>query len=972
MNSTLFPLGVPNAPFVPFLSAAPNDWSVALSYSTNAGGVRSLAIDSTGNVWTGNGNNNISELSPVGVPASGTPFVGGGNIANPYGLAFDTGGTLWVANHDSNQLIALNAVGVGAGNSIAGPFTYSGSNAPSSIAIDGHNNIWITNGGNSTPGTTVTETNAGNPSNGVALSGGGVINPSAVAIDGAGNGWITNRTGSTVTEFNTSDTFISGSNGYVGGGLNFPIGIAMDGSNNAWVINAGNTLLSKFTSSGTPVGSGFSTGTGAMSAVAVDGSNRVFVLKRTPSLWIFDSTGTALASGLTGGNLGGPNAMVMDASGNVWVADLGPVTVNSAQQGLTEFVGLATPVTVPMSMAQQIGQIGQKPGTPIPVSVVSSFLPSYTTGVQYSANLLAQGGNTGTYKWSVNSGGLPTGLNLSTAGNINGTTSVTGTTSFTVKACDAQNATNCAVSGTLSLTAASSLPVGGGESMLNGSYVLRFNGYNNNMAGNHNGFVSGYAETMQLSFNGSGGITAGEYDFNNPGSHPTTVNTVTGSYTLGTDQRGLMVISLSNGGHFEYALSVGNLNGSSVAQDVRFIEFDDTFVNGSAGTGAGVGKLQSGLGSFSMAQSFVFGLEGETPCNTVNGNTCPNGLLSDFGPVTAVGRFTGDGSLNITSGQEDAQTVGNGNGSNNGNNGFGGISLAGSYTAPDAAGRGTLTLTPTASGVMYPLPPSHYVYYVVSPTEMYIMSTDLHLNFTMLSGDVLAQTVAFTGASQLSGNYVLYGTSPSNGDGVSNFPDQSGVQLIGVVTSGSQITVTQDSNNENNGQVQLGEVLGTLPYAIDSVGRLTLTGAGNHPPIFYLASLQQGVAVGGGGAGLIHMEQQSAGPFSCNLPAGTYSLGNVESPVRQNVNSGVVVQNGSGTGALTIDNSDPSGVLTQGQTASLTCVADANGINTASSGRFSFTGSVGTTVGYVISPTKSVVISTTAGEPTPNAIVIQK
>jgi hypothetical protein len=205
------------------------------------------------------------------------------------------------------------------------------------------------------------------------------------------------------------------------------------------------------------------------------------------------------------------------------------------------------------------------------------------------------------------------------------------------------------------------------------------------------------------------------------------------------------------------------------------------------------------------------------------------------------------------------------------------------------------------------------------------------------------------------------------------FANQSGAQLIYLTASGSQLSGFQDSNNDNNGQLQLGQSLGPVSYAIDAVGRMTLVGGGgNHPPIFYLSSATQAYATAGGGAGLVTMEQQSGGPFACNSFTGLYSLGDIQSPVRKGVSSGALVENGTGTGTITLDTSDPSGVLTQGKTATVTCVADTNGINTASTGRATFTTTNGNSVGYAISPTRVVVMGANPGDTTPSVILIQK
>lgn len=961
-TSTLFPLGAPNPPFGGALTTAPNDWTMALSFNGGGSSVRSVAVDGSGSVWTANyasgagGLGSVSKLGTLGNPLSGSPFTG--NVVGPYAVAIDTGGNAWVVNHDANQLIGFS----NSGNTL-GQFQYSDTNAPNALAIDGNNNIWITNSG----GNTVSVTNAGSPGGRVPLSGGGISNPYAVAIDSGHNGWITDRSASAVSEFDQNDNAVSGAGGYTGSGLNFPIGIAMDSGGNAWIVNSGASTLSKFNAAGGPVGGFTIGGSGIASAVAVDGSGRVYALKRTPLLALFNSGGQEItsATGFVGGNMNGPDALAIDASGNVWVGNQSPSTVNGALQTVTEFVGLATPSITPLSTAVQNGQVGLRPGTPIPVAFIPSYLPPYGVGVAYSVQLHASGGNTGGYLWTLASGGLPTGLSLGPNGVISGTSNVSGQGSFTVTVCDAGNLGNCATSGTLSISSSNGLPTGGGEGMLNGSYVIRFGGFNN--ANGSQGVANGFDEVMQLNFNGTGAIGSGEYDFNNPFNHTTAPISVTGSYTLGTDQRGLLSLKVG-ASQITYAIAVGTLSGG-VAQELRLIEFDDTYSSGApiTGTGTGIGKKQTSA-TIAFNQNFVFGLQGETPCTNNSGSnpSCAQ-TLPVFGPISAAGFFTGDGSGNITAGGEDAAAY---------QAGYSGITLAGTYTAPDAAGRGTLTLTPT--GTTYPVPPSHFTYYVVSTGEMFMMSSDIHSTSTMLMGDVLAQTTAFTTSSTLAGNYVLYESQGKDNSNGAIYPTLSAGLLAQLAFSGSQFNATADQNNPNSGtQLKLGQTLTGASYTIDANGRMAVP---DIETTFYLAGASGGFGTelpqaGDGGAGLLRLEQQTGSGYSCTTnvnAAGTYFLGYIQSAVRTGVSSGSAVEVGNGTGTLTVDNSDPSGILTQGATEAVTCAVDANGISTASTGRFSYTTPGGNSIGYTISPTKTVVMSVNQGETTVTVLIIQK
>ena len=74
------------------------------------------------------------------------------------------------------------------------------------------------------------------------------------------------------------------------------------------------------------------------------------------------------------------------------------------------------------------------------LTVTTSSLPAGTLGTAYSQTLAASGGSTG-FSWSVVSGSLPAGLNLSPSGTIAGTPTAGGTSNFTVQVKDVGNAT---------------------------------------------------------------------------------------------------------------------------------------------------------------------------------------------------------------------------------------------------------------------------------------------------------------------------------------------------------------------------------------------------------------------------------------------------------------------------------------------------------------------------------------------------
>ncbi|MES2391013.1 MAG: NHL repeat-containing protein, partial [Acidobacteriota bacterium] len=699
----IFNLSLANAPFQPALTSAPNDWTIAVSYSTATTKPMSIAVDAVGNIWTANYSaSTVSLLSPTGVPAANSPF-GNANCSgcfnSPRSIAIDPYNNVWVANQGNGSAMKLSSINNGTNNiinTVSGPYNGVGLSSPGNVAIDLYSNAWFTDPGNNS----VIEI-YGDNSGSQIISGGTLNAPNGIAFDTSGNAWVANLSAGSLVEIEANGQFNPNSP-YTGGGLVSPQALALDGSHHLWITNTNNAQLAEFTDAGAPVSSSSGItggGIGPSSNDAVDGAGNVWVLNRAGnSLSELSSSGTPItpSTGYVSGTLSGPVGLAIDASGNIWVGN-GQGTANF----LTEFIGLAAPTITPLATALQQGQLGQMPGTPVPVGIESVTLPAYVADgtTSYSAQLYAFGGNSATYAWSAT--GLPSGLTISSTGLISGTSTAAGTNSVTATVCDGQNASNCA-SKVFTLSSTSYNPALGNEAALNGKYAFRFTGVSSSQVTQTNpaGTQFGAAFIGNMNLDGAGNIT-GSIDINVANNTFTNLP-ITGTYSLGADGRGTMFVHPSGLSTVEFVFSVGNFS-SSIAQTIHFIEFDDTNAQGSGNnSGAGIAKRTTAA-AFSAAtlnQSFAFGLSGETPCTNYNSTnpSCPQ-TVTPFGPVALAGIFTGNNSNAITSGEADGSGVATT---------FTGITLAGSYTNPDANGRGTLTLNPT--GTTIPFSPTHYVY----------------------------------------------------------------------------------------------------------------------------------------------------------------------------------------------------------------------------------------------------------------------
>jgi len=371
-----------SAPFQPTLSEEPKDWSVAIVYS--GGGMSypySLAIDSLGNVWVSGipqYGGFLAKLSPQGVPISpnvNSDQTGGYDLGNASSgpIAIDFLDNVWMPNtavvgggvvkvdNDGNLLSPNPGPGVGTQAGFA-PGILSG---PSSILVDLSDNVWVSN----TSGVMVELNNAGTllsptthpagfNSPGYAIAATDAASAGGIVIDKFSNLWIANRGQDSLVSMNQEGTILTPPpTGLSGGGLDGmtngdtpPIAVALDINNSILTLNndSSGPEMSVFTSNYkafSPDG-GYYVG-GAPSAMFVDSLNMVYISQPSiNAVQVMD--GSNLGNGSTAiyynPEVNGPNGIVGDASGNLWVANFG----SGFKGTVTELVGLINPTRTPV------------------------------------------------------------------------------------------------------------------------------------------------------------------------------------------------------------------------------------------------------------------------------------------------------------------------------------------------------------------------------------------------------------------------------------------------------------------------------------------------------------------------------------------------------------------------------------------------------------------------------------------------
>jgi len=293
-------------------------------------GPTGVAADGAGNLYVAdNGNHRVSQFTTSGAflrawgwgvgpgagavqvctPATtsehGTPGGGAGQLNNPYGIADDGAGNLYVVSQNDPRVNQFTASG-----DFVRAWGWGVDTGAAAFEV-------------CTAATTCQP--------GIAGGGAGQLAaPSGVVADGSGNLYVGDADNQRVSQFTASGAFVRAwgwgvdtgapafevctaattcQPGLLGGGagqLWFPIGVAADGAGNLYVAESGGHRVSQFTASGAFVrawGWGVDTGAAAFEVC---------------------TAATTCQQGLAGGGAGqlaGPNGVAADGAGNLYVAE---------------------------------------------------------------------------------------------------------------------------------------------------------------------------------------------------------------------------------------------------------------------------------------------------------------------------------------------------------------------------------------------------------------------------------------------------------------------------------------------------------------------------------------------------------------------------------------------------------------------------------------------------------------------------
>jgi hypothetical protein len=610
------------------------------------------------------------------------------------------------------------------------------------------------------------------------------------------------------------------------------------------------------------------------------------------------STGVSLTSStgttqLLAGETVTLNAAVTNDKNNAgvsWVLDgdgaLGNVTTTSATYTApTAVTGTSTPFVTATSIADNTQSAAATlvvAGDPI-IDPVALFPANLTSA--YAANIVAVGGKT-PYTWALTTGVLPAGItranNTSYFETLSGTPTEVGTFPLRLTVTDA-NSKTASVNVTLVVNAASSC-------LLSGQYAVL-----------SSGISSSTLATRALSLNiASGGAITGMLDRKTNAASNAGIS-LTGTCSNLTANTGeLKLASANDSPNFNYALTSGLVNGRVQLTN-----------GGDSATASGVFYQQTAAAFTlaSVAGDYAFGLQGAEQANDRR--------------LGVIGQLVIGAAGNITGGRVDT----------NGSTALSAAAATGTLTAPDANGRGTLSLA--AGGQSFNL-----AYYIVNANKLLLINIDSSTAAPRLTGFMTRRGASFdntmlAGAGVLS----LWGNS-----GV-NIPTAvlSVGRLSGANSTTGAISFLLDTADRGSTATGLTSTAGI--YNVETDGRVTLnatiSGAARTFTLYLDAAsngyvLERAAATGNTGL----LEAQMAAPFNRSLPGQFVS--------------GSQFPQSSAPVIMAPSNFISSGSITSGSSSGFAAISTSTGRGI---GQLTTTGLAGTSIAfYIVQPNKAVVL----------------
>jgi hypothetical protein len=504
------------------------------------------------------------------------------------------------------------------------------------------------------------------------------------------------------------------------------------------------------------------------------------------------------------------------------------------------------------------------------VSVDASSVPQGMVNMPYTFGNVSV--SNGTSPYTITYTNAPAGLAGNSSNQLVGTPTEPGTTTVTVKVTDSSSPNNQIGTTTFSLPVVAQT-VGTDNSKLNGQYACYLERYWNDGVTGGNGSSTLYHGGAVFAFTAGGGaITNGEMDNNSPSSGYSLQSTLTGTYAIGTDNRGYINIG---SGSLILAVAGSNLN-SNVFQELAITEMDDvgSSPSGQSGGGHCYKQVTTALSGIRPTGGYVVGLHGES----MEGNA-----------VAVIAQVVYSGSS--ATGIQD-MVVGTG------------TPVSGTFsnttTTTDSYGRMVMLNSGVNDSVLYLTNNSR--------GDAYVMTMPGHNgsnNADFMIGQARAQnSINIAKTYPITGNAVMYLNGPVSISGSSPIYKAIAGQLTGG-TSAKQVKINSIvMNNAGTFSLDTDSIYGqTVAYTTDtSTGRTILTGTTGI--YFYLYDTNSAVVLfadtgSGGGThnliGWLEPQTTSGSWATSDIAAGGMIYKQPDENYNSNLSSGVLTVASDGT-----------------------------------------------------------------------------
>jgi DNA-binding beta-propeller fold protein YncE len=246
-----------------------------------------VAVDSAGDVFVADfAHHAVKEIVAVGgaVSSSSTVNTVGSGFSLPIAVAVDGAGNVFVADYSNNAVYEIVAVGGAVSSSSTVNTVGSGFNSPSGVAVDSAGNVFVADFGNNAVKEIVALHGVVSSSSTVVTIGSGFNSPSGVAVDSAGNVFVGDFGNNAVKEIVAVSGAVSSSSTVitVGSGFSQPFQVALDSAGDVFVADYSHTAVKEIVAVNGAVSSSSTVNTIFSDAyspegVAVDSAGNVFV-----------------------------------------------------------------------------------------------------------------------------------------------------------------------------------------------------------------------------------------------------------------------------------------------------------------------------------------------------------------------------------------------------------------------------------------------------------------------------------------------------------------------------------------------------------------------------------------------------------------------------------------------------------------------------------------------------------------------